>query len=296
MKKLGQICSHIVAYIWRYLPWKFNALFGRLLAFLWIDILRVRRQVINDNLEIAFPGMPLARKTVIARTSMFSLCRSFFDVMKIPSITKDWIDQNVIFHGLTQFQKDHPTDRGVLFLTLHLGSGDLGAAIISQQIKPSTLISKRFRSPFLDTFWFSLRGRSKTEFIDAHAKNNAFEILSALKRNRGVFFVLDQFMGKPYGVESNFFGVKTGTAYGLALFAKKTKVPVVPIYTYWARINGDKEKLHITFADAIDLSREFSDTNSNETVTNRFNSELEKIITQHPEHWMWVHRRWKTYE
>ena len=127
-------------------------------------------------------------------------------------------------------------------------------------------------------------------FINAHAKNNAFEILAAIKKNRGVVFVLDQFMGRPYGVESQFFGVTTGTAYGLALFVKKTQKPVYPLYTYW----DVDDKLHICIDEAIDLSAELSE--NSEVITNKFNQALERIIIKHPEHWMWVHRRWKTFE
>ncbi|MBC7419671.1 MAG: lipid A biosynthesis lauroyl acyltransferase [Bdellovibrio sp.] len=294
MKKLGQICSYIIAFIWRFLPWKVNEFLGRFLAFLWIDVFGIRRKVIDENLEIAFPGMSPAEKTSVARAAMVSLCRSFFDVMKIPSLNRDWIEKNIIFEGLDDFKKNKLENQGVLFLTLHLGSGDLGAAIISKMVMPTTLITKHFKNQFLDSFWFGLRGRSETEFIDAHGKKNAFEILGALKKNRGIFFVLDQFMGKPFGVETSFFGVKTGTAYGLALFAKKTKLPVVPIYTFW----DDNQKLHICFSPAIDLTAEFSDTGSDthELTTDRFNRELERIITAHPRHWMWVHRRWKTFE
>ncbi len=294
MKKLGQICSEVVALIWGFLPWKTNQLLGKFLAFLWIDVFAIRRQVIDQNLEIAFPQMPAHQKTEIARASMVSLCRSFFDVMKIPSLTTEWIQKNVIFGGLDHFLKLKAQHGKVLFLTLHLGSGDLGAAIFGQVVMPSSLITKKFKSDFLDSFWYSMRSKSKTEFIDAHSSKNAFEILGALKRQRGIFFVLDQFMGKPYGVETKFFGVKTGTAYGLALFAKKTKLPVVPIYSFWDE-NG---QFHINIEPPIDLSREFSDTgeDQNAAITNRFNQELEKIISNHPNHWMWVHRRWKTFE
>ena len=97
-------------------------------------------------------------------------------------------------------------------------------------------------------------------------------------------------MGMPYGVESRFFGVTTGTAYGLALFAKKTSKPVYPLYTYWS----SDSKLHICIDEPIDLTRELSETN--EVITNKFNSVLENIISQHPQHWMWVHKRWKTFE
>lgn len=271
-----------------------NEYLGRFLAFLWVDVFGIRRDVIDSNLEIAFPGMDKEMKTVIARSAMVSMCRSFFDIIKIPSLTPAWIAQNVVFEGLAEFEKTKENSQGILFLTLHLGSGDLGAAILSETVMPSTLITKRFTNQFLDSFWFGLRGQSKTQFIDAHAKKNAFEILGALKQKRGVFFVLDQFMGKPYGVESQFFGVTTGTAYGLALFAQKTRLPVVPIYTFW----DDTQKLHICMSPAIDLTAEFSQTSvdSNEAVTNRFNQELERIISSHPEHWMWVHRRWKTFE
>lgn len=288
MVKLGQLFSYFVAGIWRLLPWKVNELLGKFLAFLWIDLFRIRRKVILENLKIAFPNLSEKEAHVIARKSMQSLCRSFFDVIKIPYITDEWIQKNVVFEGLELF-KNVDSKNGVLFLTLHLGSGDLGGAVISHSILPSTLISKRFKNKFLDSFWFSLRQRSKTEFIDAHSKSNAFEILSALKKKRGVIFVLDQFMGKPYGVETEFFGVKTGTAYGLALFVKKTKHPVVPIYTYWSQ-----GKLHVYVGDSIDLKNELSETN--EVITNKFNRTLEGIIRKHPEHWMWVHRRWKKFE
>lgn len=290
MRKLGNLFSQILAFFWNFLPWSFNRYFAKVLAFLWIDVFKIRQQVIYQNLEIAFPGISQDRKNTIAKNSMFALCRSFIDVVRIPYLTDDWIDQNVIFDGLENINKIKQEDSGVFFLSLHLGSGDLGAAIASQRVKPVTIISKRFSNRFLDAFWFGLRERSKTLFIDAHMKTNAFEILSALKKKRGVVFVLDQFMGKPYGVESSFFGVTTGTAYGLALFVKKTRKPVYPLYTYW----DEDHKLHICVNEAIDLSSELSETN--EVITNKFNYILERIIMTHPEHWMWVHKRWKTFE
>lgn len=290
MKKLGSLCSQGVAVLWAYLPWSINLMLGRFLAFLWIDVLRIRRQVILQNLDIAFPEKNLTEKKKLAKASMVSLCRSFFDVMKIPSLTDTWIDQNVFLSGLDTIQEIKSKQTGVFFLTLHLGSGDVGAAILSRRVWKSCLITKRFKNQFLDSFWFGLRGRSETEFIDAHSERNAFDILSALRKKKAVIFVLDQYMGKPFGIASQFFGVKTGTAYGLALFVKKTKLPVVPIYTYW----GEDQKLRICVGEPVALSQDLSETH--EEMTNRFNQELEKIIRQHPDQWMWVHRRWKKFE
>ena len=290
MRKLGNLFSHLLAFVWSFLPLSFDKFVARSLAFLWIDILKLRRDVIHNNLEIAFPGMSPAEKKRVTKRSMISLCRSFMDVIRIPYLTDKWIDKHVVFEGIDNINRIRELDSGIFFLSLHLGSGDLAGAIVSERIRPITIISKRFSNRFLDSFWFGLRERSKTLFINAHAKNNAFEILATLKKKRGVVFVLDQFMGMPYGVESHFFGVTTGTAYGLALFAKKTLKPVFPLYTYWANDN----KLHVCVDEAIDLSNELSE--NNQVITNKFNQILEKIIVQHPEHWMWVHKRWKTFE
>lgn len=289
MRKFARVCSFFVALIWGALPIGVNAFLGRVLAFLWFDFFRIRRQVILDNITMAFPHLSESEKVEIGRESMQVLCRSFFDVMLIPTLDSQWVQKNVVFEG-REIVDRYKDKSGVLFLTLHMGSGDLAAAAISQAVLPCSLISKRFRNSFLDEFWFSLRGRARTEFIDAHSQRNAFEILAALKKRRAVVFVLDQFMGKPYGVETEFFGHKTGTAYGLALFAKKTELPVVPVYTYW----GENGQMRIKFCEPVATGPDLSQTN--EQMTNRFNQALEKIITQHPGGWMWVHRRWKTFE
>jgi len=294
LKKLAAICSSFLAWIWAHLPNQVNLYLGKCLAFLWVDVFRIRKDVLFANLDLVFPNETLERKVEIARKSMQNMCRSFFDVIRIPSVSEDWIQRHVLFEGLENLKVLESERKGALFLSLHLGSGDLAAAVISQQILPVTIITKRFKSKFLDEFWFNLRGAAKTKFIDAHSRKNAFEILAVLKKQQGVVFVLDQFMGMPYGVETTFFGKKTGTAYGLSLFAKKTQAPVIPIYTYW----DQKQKLHVCFGERIDL-QPFSgddDESYKRNVTNRFNLELEKIVRQHPEHWMWVHRRWKKFE
>lgn len=290
LKKLGHGFSIIAAFIWNLMPWSFNLYMAKFLAFLWIDIFRIRRDILLSNLRIVYPEHSEKELLIIAKKSMIALCRSFFDVIRIPYLKESWIKKNVVVHGEEIFKQIQESKQGVLFLCMHIGSGDLLGAIVSSQHVPITLISKRFKNQFMDAFWFGLRERSKTEFINSHSKNNAYEILAALKKQRGVVFVMDQFMGKPYGVESKFFGVTTGTAYGLALFAQKTRKPIYPLYNYW----DNENRFHVCIDPAVDLSAELSETN--EVITNKFNKVIEDIILKYPEHWMWVHKRWKTFE
>ena len=162
MRKLGKLFSHAAETFWSFLPWSFNLYFARALAFLWIDILGLRKNVIDANLKLAFPAMTDNERKRIGKKSMIGLCRSFFDVIRIPRLTEEWIDANVIFEGQAQIEELKQSKAGVFFLSLHLGSGDLAGAIISRRIKPLTLISKRFSNRLLDSFWFELRGKSET--------------------------------------------------------------------------------------------------------------------------------------
>lgn len=293
MKKLAQFFSFLLKTVWRPLPFSFSLVCGRILSFLWIDVFKIRKKVIYDNLKIAFPNLNQTETKKIAQESMTNLCRSFFDVIQVPNLTDSWINKNVDFVGVENLEKAKSQGKGVLFLTLHMGSGDLAVAIISRKLTPVALITKHFSNVFADQFWFSLRRQSDTYFIDAHSQRNAFDIFSHLRKNHGVIFVLDQFMGKPYGIKTEFFNRPTGTAYGLALFAKKTKAPVIPVYTYWKN-----NRLSIVFEPEVDLADIKGDNEESRliAVTNAFNQRLESIIKKHPEHWMWVHRRWKEFE
>lgn len=290
MRQLARLFSNIYAFIIHLMPWSFNDYFARFWSWLWVDVLQLRKKVVYDNIDIAFPGTPEKTKKQWMKKSIYVLGRGMVDLGRVPYVNDAWVKDNIIFHGLENI----PKDQGFFFLTLHLGGADLAAAVMSDKVVPLSLISKRFTNAFVDEFWFYLRTKSKTEIIDAHSKQNAFDILKALRLKRAVIFVLDQFMGKPYGIETEFFGKKTGTAYGLAVFAMKTKAPVLPLYTYW----DDNKRLHIGVGSAIKID-DVSTVDKQEAlriITNRFNATLENIIRQYPDQWMWVHRRWKDFE
>ena len=290
MRKLARLFSTAFAFIMNFLPWRINILFAEFLAWLWVDVFNLRKKVVYDNIDIAFPGTSEEVKKQWMKKSIYVLGRNLADMGRIPYLNEEWIKDNVVFHGLDNV----PRDQGFFFVTAHMGGGDLAVAIISEKVAPLSLITKRFSNAFADEFWFSLRTQSKSQFIDAHNKNNAFEILKALRLKRAVVFIIDQFMGKPYGIETEFFGKKTGTAYGLAAFTQKTKAAVLPLYTYW----DDNNKLHIGVEPALKVDDVQSEdkVEDQRILTNRFNVAIENIIRRWPAQWMWVHRRWKDFE
>ncbi|QDK37346.1 lysophospholipid acyltransferase family protein [Bdellovibrio sp. NC01] len=294
MKLLVKFFVKIATLISGLMPRQILRKSGAWIGFLWFDVFGFRKKIVLDNLKIAFPEWSDEQRYAVGRESVYQLGYNGLEFFKLPSINNEWLDKNMVSHGWENIEKAAAGGKGMFFLSLHLGNGDFGASSIAMRGQETFIITKRFKTKWFDDIWFSIRGSQGVQYIDAHSPNNAFEILKALKKNAGIVFVLDQYMGKPFGIASTFFGKRTGTAYGLALFVQKTKAPVIPCYTY----EGTDKKLHTVFEPAMDLAKYVVD-DKDQTIANltqAFNNKLEEIIRKHPEQWMWVHRRWKDFK
>ncbi len=267
---------------------------GSILGWLWIDVLRIRRKLIRENLDIAFPDISAEQKWPWGQNSVYKLGADFAEILTTPWFDQKWLENNIVFQGLENLEKAKAQNKGVYVLSMHLGNGDTGASALSMKGYHLHLISKYFRNKLLNKIWFYFRSSQGVKYIEAHSEKTAFDILRAIRAKDFVIFVLDQFMGRPFAVENTFFGRKTGTAYGLALFYLKTKSPVVPIYGF----EGTDGRLHVVCEPALDLeSLRTSDQDKDVALlTQHFNDVIEGIIKMHPQDWMWVHRRWKDYE
>lgn len=294
MNFLTRFVAISLAIVFRIFPLKLRWWIGVFFGWLWFDVFKFRRFTILKNLTIAFPQMSHIERMRVARTSMSHLCYGFSEFTQMPFMNKQWLEKNAVFHGMEYFEKAQQSGKGVLLLSLHTGNGDMGIASLSLKGLPINVISKKFKNDFMNKLWFGTREKMGTNFLEPHGAQLAFEILKLCKKNQAVIFVIDQFMGKPYGIATSFFGKQTGTQKGLALFALKTKCSVLPVYTY----RGKDLKTHVEFEAPIDpLTDEFADKDLQiKEMTERYNRRLENIVTKHKEQWMWVHRRWKKFE
>lgn len=281
-----------IAFCLSLIPRRLQWWMGSALGWLWWNVFRFRRFTLLRNITIAFPDLPKEERLRLIRRSLSWMGFNIFETLQIPRFNERNVRSRVTLHGVEHLEQALAQGKGVLLLSLHLGNGDLAAVSLPLLGHKIHLISKKFKVKRLNDVWFGMREAKGTRFIDPHGKDNAFQILKALRANEPVVFVIDQFMGRPYGIPTTFFGRPTATAYGLSLFAAKTRAPVLPIFTYFDEdLHG-----HVEFGPIIPFE-EFADKDVQLTrMTQKYNSVLEQLITAHPEQWMWVHRRWKRWE
>lgn len=167
------------------MPRSVHRFIGSVIGILWFDVLRIRRALTLANIRLAYPDWPEERVIRTARESMCIVGQGIVDVVIIPFINQTWVDQNVEFRGLENYKLAHQ-DTGISFLSLHLASGDLAVAAMSIRGFPIHLITKEFKSAWLNNFWFSSRKKHGTRYISD--RKSSFEILRALKKKGDCYF------------------------------------------------------------------------------------------------------------
>jgi KDO2-lipid IV(A) lauroyltransferase len=73
----------------------------------------------------------------------------------------------------------------------------------------------------------------------------------------------------------------------VASFAKKFQLPIVPMFIVR---RGNSAAHELTFLPEL----EYGAGESVIAITQRQNDIIERMIRRHPDHWLWMHRRWKT--
>lgn len=258
-----------------------------MIGILWFDVLRIRRRDAIANVKRVFPEYSDQQATQVARRSLYHMGLTLTEFFSMPFLWEKEFREMFDVEGEEHFKKAFEHNRGVFVLSVHTGNGDLGTAALASWGYPVHIISKVFQSQWLNKLWFSAREAKGVRFIPP--RKSSYEILKALKANDAVIFVLDQYTGPPNGILTTFFGLETGTAAGLALFAQRSGAPVVPVYTH--RIGPRKHKIIVE--PAIPFEDQGDKQETLRFMTEKYNRVVEGAILKAPEQWMWVHRRWK---
>ncbi len=290
MQTLTAWLGRAISFALYYSPAWVRRAIGNFFAFLWFDLFRIRRQVVLDNLHIAFPEMNKKDRTRLGRKSLQNLALNMIEFSFFRHLSKENINTHFVFQNPELVDAKLAEGKGVLMLTCHVGHGDLACAAMSLRGWPVVIVSKVFKLRWLNDLWFGMRERVGTRFIAP--RDSSYALLKALKKGGIVIIPLDQFTGPPIGVATKFFGHETGTAAGLAVMAERSGAPVLSVYTY--RGPDGRHVLH--FVREIPVpERNEKDQERTTRVTQSFNDELEKYVRAHPEQWMWIHKRWKRF-
>jgi KDO2-lipid IV(A) lauroyltransferase len=244
-----------------------------------LDLLIPRlRRTAARNLEIAH----ITDQGVIDEMYR-SIARMLVTVAKFPAFTKEHIGEWIRYDGLDNFKNASARGRGVLVATAHLGNWELSAFAHALMTSPMRIVVRPLDNPRVDRLVEHRRALSGNHIISK--REGAREILRALKSGEAVGILIDQNTTLDEGVFVNFFGTQACAGSAFAKLAHHSGAAVVPGYALWS----DKERRYILRFDP-----EIPMTGDVGSDTQAIHAHLENVIREHPDQYLWLHRRWKT--
>jgi KDO2-lipid IV(A) lauroyltransferase len=111
-------------------------------------------------------------------------------------------------------------------------------------------------------------------------------MVKAIRAHKHLAMLVDQKLNQ--GIPVPFFGRTAMTAPAIAQLALKYDVPVVP--AKMERLRGAYFRITLfapmSFTKTGDVDQDVAAT------MRRINALFEEWIREHPDHWLWIHRRW----
>jgi len=275
------------SYLFRLTGLKTARGFAYILALVFYYLIPIRKKTVFENLEIAFPNLSASEKKKIAFGSYLSFAISLVEILYLPWMDENQMKSSVKVENPELIIEKNKLGNGVILLSAHFGNWEYIAASTSLQVnKKFYIIVKNQRNKLVNDWMNKMRTRWLNEVVPLGV--SVRNIYSVLKNNGIAAMVADQ-RGPEEGLKLEFFGKKTAVYTGPAVLSLKTGAPIIfgiPIrqkdYSYKATlVELDKSNLPEDEEDKVKV------------LTERMVRYLEKIISQHPEQWLWMHRRWK---
>ncbi|NWF55793.1 MAG: lysophospholipid acyltransferase family protein [Syntrophaceae bacterium] len=247
------------------------------------------RRIARRNLALAFPHKDNGEKEEIVQKAFRHLARVAAEFSYTPRLNERNIKGHVYFEGMENFYQAQKKGRGVIFLTAHFGNWEwMAAAFPLYSQSPCHVVFRPLDSPFLDKMVDRLRTSTGNGTIP---KQRAMgHILRLLKEGKTVGILLDQNMAWQEGVFVDFFGVPACTNTGVALLALKTGAAVLPVFN----IREKDGRYRAVIEPEVPLVRTGDKKSDVHQNTQLFTRIIEGYIRNYPDHWLWVHQRWKT--
>jgi len=240
-----------------------------LAAFAWL--LRIRRAVVFENLARAFPTQSEHERRTLARAVYRALGTSLGEMLLARSVPDAQLEHWVEFDGFERFERAAALGKGVVVAIGHFGNWELlGRACARRGVRLS-LIGRKLQGFFNRKL---VAARVQSGMAQLPDRGSSAEALQRLRSGEVLAIAVDQNMRPRRGIFVDFFGHPACTTPAAAVYALRAGAPIIAAFP----VRGTDLHGHAAV----------------ESLTQQLTRAVEEIVRAHPDHWFWLHRRWKT--
>ncbi len=243
-----------------------------------------RKNVVMNNLDIAFPEKSHTEKVVIAKKFYRNFIDNFIETIKMLSASNAYLRKRCSgnFELLNEL---HKTGRSCNVLLGHNFNWELANHVVSTEIDYNFLVVYMpISSPAINRLFLKLRSRGRTKLLSAH--NMRRDMLPFRHLPYVLTLVADQnppFPDKAYWL--NFFGKPAPFVTGPEKSARASDLMV--LFGHIEKVKRGHYRIVMT------VQEEHPKEVKEGAVTVRYARYMEEVIRRDPSLWLWTHRRWK---
>lgn len=267
------------------LPLPVNRFAGYLLGTLLYFSKSTPYRITMSNLSQCFPALSSTQLKKLCRESLIETGKMLTEngILFLSGKKKPLTFINQV-HGLDELNKAIANDKGVILAVPHLGSWELTILYCSDLFK-TTVLYRPLKPESFDRLVFNARQRYGATLVPTD--NNGVRALFKAMKNKELAIILPDHEPKwGGGIFAPFFQHPAYTSTLIPKLAEKTGATV--LICYMKRLQGSKGyDLH--FEPIPDFQSQSIDE-----MTSTINLEIEKVIKETPQQYLWIYRRFRT--
>jgi KDO2-lipid IV(A) lauroyltransferase len=271
-------------YVFSLLP--FSILYGisNFTAFLLYRVVGYRKEIVLQNLAIAFPEKEEGERHAIARHFYLNFTDNFIETLKLVSISGSAFDKRVTV-DMQACNKLAANGRNIQFNSGHQMNWEYASLAISKHLHlPWLAVYKKVGNPAIERIVTGVRSKFGANMVAI--EDYAFRMPSLMKKQYALGLIADQNPAMPHqSYWLNFFGRPAPFLAGTDKGARRNKTAVVFVNIVKLRRGYYQLELDIITEDAADRK--------DGELTRQYRTYLENNIRKQPANYLWSHRRWK---
>jgi Kdo2-lipid IVA lauroyltransferase/acyltransferase len=248
-------------------------------------VIGYRKQVVMENLLIAFPEKTEKERKEIARKFYRNLTDTFIETIKLISASDKFIRKHCSLDGVSILNDLHRQGKKV---QVHLGHnfnwelGNLAVPLGSPYLQLGVYMP--IANKIFDRLFLKIRSRTGVQLLPANQMSRA--IIPYRNTQYLLALIADQNPGNASrGYWIRFFGRPTPFQKGTERGARANNTAV--IFTHLTKQKRGYYTVHFKLITVDPAALPEGE------LTRRYIVFLEEVIRANPEMWLWSHRRWK---
>jgi len=290
MKKIQHRIEYIALIVFaaclRLLPLSWARFFARRLADFAYYFVPIRKKIVLKNLADSFKDEKSPSELRrIAKGTYRQFAQTIIELIFFPKLTKEDIKNMVSIEGRDALDAALKGGKGGVLVAAHFGNWELIGPAVAQEYPLSFIIGQQ-SNELTDDLLNSYRAMQGMRMIPM--KVSLRGVTRVLKDNEFIALVSDQDAHEK-GTFVDFFGRPASTPKGPALFALRFGAPIIA-----SMMIREKGHFRAVFEEVPRPALTGDEEKDIQNYTAAYTKVLEKYIRMYPDHWFWMHKRWKT--